>query len=210
MKRIIPAALQGDAVPNYQELFAALAELAPYSITLENIPGNANGYCDHGEKKIVVQEGMSQAMTLKTTVHEVAHAREHDPANFPDGERPPRETLEVEAESIAFLVCEHLGIDTSDYSFGYVGGWSSDKELPELHEALGHIQKAANEIMDKLDETLELIREREAATPVAGETVKSAPSVLDNICTNATARAAEENATKAATIPAPEIEKERE
>lgn len=202
--------LQGDNVPNYQELFAALAELAPYPITLENISGSANGYCDHGEKKIVVQEGMSQAMTLKTTVHEVAHAREHDPANFPDGERPPRETLEVEAESIAFLVCEHLGIDTSDYSFGYVGGWSSDKELPELHEALGHIQKAANEIMDKLDETLELIREREAATPVAGETVKSAPSVLDNICTNATARAAEENATKAATIPAPEIEKERE
>lgn len=202
--------LQGDAVPNYQELFAALAELAPYPITLENISGSANGYCDHGEKKIVVQEGMSQAMTLKTTVHEVAHAREHDPANFPDGERPPRETLEVEAESIAFLVCEYLGIDTSDYSFGYVGAWSSDKDLPELHEALSHIQKAANEIMDKLDETLELIQERATAAPVAGEEVKSIPSVLDNICTKATAQAAKENTAKAAAIPAPEMEKERE
>ena len=153
---------------------------------------------------------MSQAMTLKTTVHEVAHAREHDPANFPDGEHPPRETLEVEAESIAFLVCEHLGIDTSDYSFGYVGAWSSDKGLPELHEALGHIQKAANEIIDKLDETLELIREREATALLAGEAVKSALSVLDNICTKATAQAAEENAAKTVVKSTPEIAKERE
>ena len=101
-------------------------------------------------------------MTLKTTIHEIAHAREHGNVQ---GETPSRQTKEVEAESIAFVVCAHLGIDASDYSFGYVSSWASGRDLPELHASLSHIQQAATEIIDKLDDIVEKARTRETDSP---------------------------------------------
>lgn len=154
--------LQGDDVGDFKLLLASLAELSPYPISFEDVPGSANGYCDHAEKKIVVQQGMSQEMTLKTTIHEIAHAREHGNVQ---GETLSRQTKEVEAESIAFVVCAHLGIDASDYSFGYVSSWASGRDLPELHASLSHIQKAATEIIDKLDDIVEKARTRETDSP---------------------------------------------
>lgn len=159
--------LKGDNVADFRLLLTALTELSPYPVSFENIQGDANGYCDHTEKRIVVQQGMSQEMTLKTTVHEIAHAREHSAGKFPEGEVPNRRTKEVEAESIAFIVCEHLGIDTSDYSFGYVAGWSSNHSLKELGESMSHIQKAATQMIEKLDDIVEKTRTRETESPQA-------------------------------------------
>ena len=98
---------------------------------------------------------MSEAQTLKTMVHEIAHAKLHSEI-FGDGfcgdtPRSVRETREVEAESVAYVVCEHFGIDTSDYSFGYIAGWSSGKELEELKSSLSRIRNAAAELIEGIE-----------------------------------------------------------
>jgi antirestriction protein ArdC len=169
--------LQGNNVADYQMLLSSLMELSPYPVSFEDIAGGANGYCDHAEHKIVVQKDMSQEMTLKTTIHEIAHAREHGQSLSDDTQHPSRQTKEIEAESIAYIVCAHLGIDTSDYSFGYVTSWSSGRELKELGKAMEHIQKAATTFINKLDETVEKSRARETDTPQTGspEPVTAAP-----------------------------------
>ena len=148
-----------------------------YPVSFEDIAGGANGYCAHAEHKIVVQKDMSQEMTLKTTIHEIAHAREHGQSLSDDTQHPSRQTKEIEAESIAYIVCAHLGIDTSDYSFGYVTSWSSGRELKELGKAMEHIQKAATTFINKLDETVEKSRARETDTPqtASPEPVAAAP-----------------------------------
>jgi hypothetical protein len=121
--------LTGD-VDNYHDIFAALEKASPVPIAFDNITGGANGYYDQQDKKIVLQEGMSELQTVKTLIHEIAHAKLHDiDLNAPPDEqnRVDRATREVQAESVAYTVCQHFGLDTSEYSFGYVAGWSSGK-----------------------------------------------------------------------------------
>lgn len=195
--------LQGNNVGDFQLLLSALTELSPYMVSFEDIEGRANGYCNYAKQKIAVQQGMSQEMTLKTFIHEIAHAREHSAANFEEGEEPSRRTKEVEAESVAFIVCAHLGIDTSDYSFGYVSGWASGRDLPELHDSLDHIQKAATAMIEKMDDAVEKIRSRETGVPqVDAENKMENPTTsptdghntLDEIVASAAARAGYLNA----------------
>ncbi len=135
-------------VENYQHFYDALLAISPVPVTTEVIRGSANGYYSHAEQRIVLQEGMSQLQTIKTLIHEIAHAKLHDPAQ---GEQPKgKREKEVEAESIAYVVCQHFAIDTSDYSFGYVAGWSKGKELTELKESLDLIHSTAGEIISAL------------------------------------------------------------
>lgn len=155
------------SVEQYQDFFAALEKASPVPIAFENIEGGAHGYYHLEEKRIAIDVGMSELQTLKTAIHEIAHAKLHaidkDAPATEQADRPDRRTREVQAESVAYAVCQHYGLDTSDYSFGYVAGWSSGRELSELKASLETIRKAANELITDIDGHLAQLRqEREA------------------------------------------------
>ena len=159
-------ALTGD-VEQYSDFFAALEKTSPVPIGFEKIEGGAHGYYHLEDKRIALDEGMSELQTLKTAIHEIAHAKLHDiDLNAPKDEQQPRvdrRTREVEAESVAYTVCQHYGLDTSDYSFGYVAGWSSGRELAELKSSLETIRSAAADIINSIDGHIaELQKQREA------------------------------------------------
>ena len=122
-------------------------------MTLEKIDGSAHGYYDLAEKRIAIDDGMSELQTIKTAIHEIAHAKLHDiDLNAPEqAERPDRSTREVQAESVAYTVCQHFGLDTSDYSFGYVAGWSSGRDIKELKASLETIRTAASELISEIE-----------------------------------------------------------
>ena len=165
--------LTGD-VEQYEDFFAALEKTSPVPMGFEKIEGTAHGYYHLEEKRIAIDEGMSELQNLKTAIHEIAHAKLHDiDLNAPQEEqadRPDRRTREVQAESIAYTVCQHYGLDTSDYSFGYVAGWSSGRELAELKSSLETIRATAAEIINTIDgHFAELQKEREAAKEQAAE-----------------------------------------
>ncbi|WP_445986091.1 ArdC-like ssDNA-binding domain-containing protein, partial [Dialister invisus] len=142
-------------VSQYEDFFTALKKASPVPIALEHIEGSAHGYYHLTEKRIAIDDNMSELQTLKTAIHEIAHAKLHDiDLNAPKEakeNRPNQRTREVEAESVAYTVCQHYGLDTSDYSFGYVAGWSSGKELSELKGSLETIRLAASELIDSID-----------------------------------------------------------
>ena len=146
--------LTGD-VDRFKDFFAALEQASPVPVGFEKIEGGAHGYYHLEEKRIAIDEGMSDLQTLKTAIHEIAHAKLHDiDLNAPKEEQKPRvdrRTREVEAESVAYTVCQHYGLDTSDYSFGYVAGWSSGKELAELRGSLETIRNTAAEMINAID-----------------------------------------------------------
>ena len=180
--------LAGD-VDRYKDFFAALEQTSPVPIGFENIEGNSHGYYHLEEKRIAIQEGMSELQTLKTAIHEIAHAKLHDiDLNAPKedlADRPDRRTREVQAESVAYTVCQHYGLDTSDYSFGYVAGWSSGRELSELKSSLETIRRAAAEIIDSIDANIaELQQAREQTNqqeqPQPGFEQWSEPAAPDN------------------------------
>lgn len=152
----------------YENFVQALMNVAPVPIGFEDIPGDSKGYFHTEEKRIAVQENMSESQTLKTMVHEVAHSMLHNKEiNRDDLMEAPakdRNTKEVEAESVAYTVCQHFGIDTSDYSFGYIAGWSSGKDMKELKSSLDTIRKTASELITGIEgalRELQLNREME-------------------------------------------------
>lgn len=135
----------------------ALEKSTNFNISYGSIKGEAKGYCTPALRRIKVKENMSEVQTIKILLHEIAHAELH---TSKDGKS--RSFKEVEAESIAFIVSNYYGIDTSDYSFGYLAGWSSDKELGELKESLDTIQKTAASLIDKIDSNYkELFKDKE-------------------------------------------------
>ena len=116
----------------------------------EALSGGAKGRCNYEEKRIIINEGMDELQNIKTAIHEIAHATLHD-TDKDAPERPDRRTREVQAESVAYAVCQHYGLDTSDYSFGYIAGWSSGKELAELKGSLETIRSTAAKLIDTID-----------------------------------------------------------
>ena len=170
--------LTGD-VECFKDVFAALEKTSPVPIGFEKIEGNSHGYYHLEEKRIAIDEGMSELQTIKTAIHEIAHAKLHDiDPNAPKEEqagRPDRRTREVQAESVAYAVCQHYGLDTSDYSFGYVAGWSSGRELDELKSSLETIRSTAAEIINSIDEHLqEFQKERDKEQAQKGTTIEAA------------------------------------
>ena len=143
------------SVERYGEFFKALEQTSPVPIGFEDIPGGSHGYYHLTEKRIAIQEGMSELQTLKTAIHEIAHSKLHaiDPEApaIEQADRPDSRTREVQAESVAYAVCQHYGLDTSDYSFGYVAGWSSGKDLKELKASLETIRATAHELITTID-----------------------------------------------------------
>ena len=163
--------LTGD-VDRYKDFFAALEKTSPVPIGFEKIEGGAHGYYHLENKRIAIDEGMSQLQTLKTAIHEIAHAKLHDiDLNAPKDEQPrvDRRTREVEAESVAYTVCQHYGLDTSDYSFGYVAGWSSGRELAELKSSLETIRSAAAEIINSIDANIAELQKAQDKEQTAGQ-----------------------------------------
>lgn len=155
-----------STVEGYEDFIQALMNISPVPIAFEDIPGDSKGYFSTAEKRIAVQENMSESQTLKTMVHEVAHSRLHDKEVNQSMDIPvkDRNTKEVEAESVAFTVCQHFGIDTSDYSFGYIAGWSSGRNMKELKSSLDTIRKTASELITGIEgamQELQLNREME-------------------------------------------------
>lgn len=156
---IIVDELKGT-VENYEAFFDALKQVSPVPISFEDIPGGAKGFFSPVESRIVIQEGMSEIQTVKTAIHEIAHAKLHavkpDEKTAPE-DRKDRHTKEVEAESVAYTVCQRYGIETSDYSFGYIAGWSSGKETKELKSSLDTIRKTAAEMIEGIDAKLKVL-----------------------------------------------------
>lgn len=154
------------SVERYGEFFKALEQTSPVPIGFEDIPGGSHGYYHLTEKRIAIQEGMSELQTLKTAIHEIAHSKLHainpEAPAIEQADRPDSRTREVQAESVAYAVCQHYGLDTSDYSFGYVAGWSSGKDLKELKVSLETIRATAHELITTIDGHLaQLQKERQ-------------------------------------------------
>ena len=168
------------SVEQYEDFFKALEQTSPVPMAFEDIPGGSHGYYHLTEKRIAIQENMSELQTLKTAIHEIAHAKLHaiDPETpvTEQADRPDSRTREVQAESVAYAVCQHYGLDTSDYSFGYVAGWSSGKDLKELRASLETIRATAHELITTIDGHLaELQQQRQVQQTVEQAAEQPAP-----------------------------------
>lgn len=169
----IASTLTGS-VDSYDDFMVALEQVSPVPIGFENISGSAYGYYSPMEKCIAVRNNLSEQQTLKTLIHEISHAKLHDfDLSKPKDEisKTDRQTMECQAESVAFTVCHHFGLDTSGYSFGYIAGWSSGRELKELRSSLEIIRDTAAEIIDGVESQLQELRqnreqEEEISSPV--------------------------------------------
>lgn len=151
------------SVENYEIFMQALREIAPVPIRFDEIESGAKGYYSNTNKEIVIQSGMSESQTMKTGIHETTHAKLHDREIMEElGEKKNQMTREVEAESVAYTVCQYFGLDTSDYSFPYIAGWSSSVEMKELRTSVDTIRKTAGEMIDGMTEVMQrLIREQQ-------------------------------------------------
>ena len=170
--------LTGD-VAQYENFFEALKHACPVPIGFEEISSGAKGYYHTVDQRIALQEGMSQVQTIKTLIHEMAHQKLHsaDPKELPPEEpRLTRNAKEVEAEAVAYTVAQHYGIETSDYSFAYIAGWSHGKDTPELKASLDRIRKAADEMITAIDEQFLVIqREKAPLTAESPEKAENSP-----------------------------------
>lgn len=161
--------LEGS-VDGYKDMLEALKELSPAPISFEPISGSANGFYNLVDKSITVREGMSEKQTIKTLVHEITHANLHD-VDLSSGQLDPEflknaKTREVEAESTAFIVCKYFGLDTDDYSFGYIAGWSSSKKTEELLSSLETIKKASNSLIQGIEARIIEPQEKERSVGI--------------------------------------------
>ena len=138
-----------DSVDGFNDLLEKLELLAPVAVTFEEINGGANGYFSPMEEKIVVKHDLPELQKVKTLIHETAHAMLH--CTDGEEEKTDRDTKEVEAEAVAYTVLQYLGLDSSDYSFGYIAGWAGEKEVPQLKKSLDVIRRTANTIIEGLE-----------------------------------------------------------
>lgn len=153
------------AVQDFNSFMQAIQKISPVPIRFDEIDGNANGYYHNADKEIVIKKGLSESQTLKTAIHETVHAKLHDKEIMESlGVEKDRLTKEVEAESVAYCVCSSFGLDTSDYSFPYIAGWSSSREMKEMKASMDVIRKTAGEMIDQLTEELEIILEEKQKT----------------------------------------------
>ena len=153
------------AVQDFDSFMQAIQKISPVPIRFDEIDGNANGYYHNADKEIVIKKGLSESQTLKTAIHETGHSKLHDKEIMESlGVEKDRLTKEVEAESVAYCVCSSFGLDTSDYSFPYIAGWSSSREMKEMKASMDVIRKTAGEMIDQLTEELEIILEEKQKT----------------------------------------------
>ena len=145
------ATMLSGGVEDFENMKDILIAISPVPISFEKITGGANGYFSPATQSIVVKEGMSELQTIKTMIHEIAH---DTLGHGGKDDKWDRETKEVQAESVAYWVTQMVGLDTSDYSFGYISGWSKDREVTELKENLDLIKTTADKISADLEREL--------------------------------------------------------
>ena len=146
--------LDGDVLI-YHDFMESLKMVAPVPIRFIEIDGEAKGFYQLVDKYIAIQPGMSEAQTMKTAVHETAHAVLHDRDQMEaEGIVKDQLTREVEAESVAYVVCNHFGLDTSEYSFSYIASWSSGKNMKELRASMDTIRKTSADMIGQIEEKL--------------------------------------------------------
>lgn len=156
LPRIGVDALKGD-IEHYEAFYHSLEKTSPVPMAFEAIEGASRGYYDLVNKRIAIKAGLSQLQTIKTAIHEIAHATLHADKNS----NTDRSTAEVQAESIAYTVCSYYGLDTSDQSFGYVAGWSRGKEIKELKDSLEIIRKTSSQIITDIDKHFSQIQKKQ-------------------------------------------------
>lgn len=153
-------------VDKAKDFINSLKKVSPVPVEFGKTKGDSKGFYSPDQGKIVVKEGMSEAQTIKTMVHEISHAKLHNPEKAKENAKKTKGTIEMEAESVAYIVCQHFGIDTSDYSFGYIAGWSEGKGVDELRDSMQAIRDTAGEMINRVEGDLRNI-EREAQKEVA-------------------------------------------
>ena len=176
---VLATELTGD-VAQYQNFFAALEKTSPFPMEFQPLQGNAKGRCDYEGKRIYLHEGMSELQNIKTAIHEIAHATMHD-LDRDAADRPDRRTREIQAESVAYAVCQHYGLDTSDYSFGYVAGWSSGRELAELRSSLETIRSTAANLIETIDGHFTALQQTQEHTAEQEQTETTTPELTETI-----------------------------
>ena len=166
------------SIEGYPKLLQALQEISPVPVTFEQIDGEAKGFYHQEDKRIAIQDGMSEVQTIKTLLHEMAHQKLHDKDAVAAADHVSRNGKEVEAESVAYVVCQHYGINTSDYSFSYVAGWSEGKETPELKSSLDKIRQTAADFIYQIDQKLQVLQaDREQGfIPVVPDSQEEVPN----------------------------------
>jgi len=155
-----------ETVDSFEEMKSVLISISPVPVSFETINGGANGYYSPTAGKIVIDERLPQLQMLKTMVHEIAHATL---GHGSKEDKWDRQTKEVQAESVAYWVTQMIGLDTSDYSFGYISGWSKDKEVSELKESLDVIKQTADKLSSSIEEKLKELRNERAVLPMVSE-----------------------------------------
>lgn len=156
--------LTGD-VKDYEDLYRAAKAVSmdnQVSISFEEINREStNGYYSPDENRIVISKGLKgQEQILKTIFHEMAHADLHRGTNAQYGDDQYRKQ-ELQAESVAYVVANHFGFDTSSYSFGYLAIWAKDKNgFEDMVEQLQVVQKEAKSLIDRMDAKLELVKNK--------------------------------------------------
>lgn len=144
-------------IDEYQDLMSALGNISPARMQFEDIQNGSNGYFSPSENRIAIKKGLSNLHTIKTYIHEISHAMIHNNSNINEFKKQGIELTahdkETQAESIAYIVCKHLGIDSSDYSFGYVAGWAGNSNTLEAN--LNIIKNTSSQIIDAIDKVLE-------------------------------------------------------
>jgi len=140
------------SVQFYDTFMQALQNISPVPIRMMNVEGEAKGYYHQTEKYIAIKEDMSNVQTMKTGVHEVSHALLHDREVMDaEGILKDRTTKEVEAESIAYIVCNHFGLDTSEYSFTYIASWCESRDMKALKASMDTIRKTSSEVIENIE-----------------------------------------------------------
>ncbi len=148
----------GNTVDRAKDYIDSLKKVSPVPIEFGETNGDSKGFYSPSNQSITIKGGMSDAQTIKTMVHEISHAKLHNPeALKEDGKRKSKGTIEMEAESVAYIVCQHFGIDTSDYSFGYIAGWSEGKGTEELKESMQSIRETSSEMIYRIEGNLRAI-----------------------------------------------------
>jgi antirestriction protein ArdC len=194
-------------VPDYDHFMDAMMQISPVPVLFDEISGGAKGYYSPKEKKICIQNGMSEMQMMKTCVHEMTHAKLHDIDKMKkEGVKYSRETEEVEAESVAYVVCEYFGLDTSEYSFPYIAGWSSSQEMKELKASMDRIRMTADGMIGDICKVMYPNREKEHGEKenylqTAEDMLEQNDNSFDGILNNLPSKDAKKNANE-------EIEKE--
>lgn len=146
-------------VADFTVFMEAIRNVSPVPIRFAEIEGTSHGYYHNTDKEIVIKSGMSESQTMKTAIHEVTHALLHDRDLMEEqGVEKDKMTKEVEAESVAYIVCQHLGLDSSEYSFPYIAGWSSDRDMKELRTSMDLIRKTAGDFIENMAGQLHVLQ----------------------------------------------------